>query len=70
MIVRESIASVRPLEQARPTGKRDDHRLRKVDIELKAAGRITGHEALWQRAAMPVGLTIGFTAIALIAVTV
>ncbi|WP_395666312.1 hypothetical protein [Methylocella sp.] len=36
-----------------------------VDI---ATGRITGREALWQIAAMPIALGVGFTVIALIAV--
>jgi hypothetical protein len=39
------------------------------DVDI-ATGRITGREALLQIAAMPVGLTIGFTMIAIIAVSV
>lgn len=39
------------------------------DVDI-ATGRIIGREALWQIAAMPVGLAIGFTIIAMIAVSV
>ena len=39
------------------------------DVDI-ATGRITGREALWQIAMMPIGLGIGFTVIALIAVAV
>lgn len=39
------------------------------EVEI-ATGRITGGETLWQMAAMPVALAIGFTVIALIAVSV
>ena len=39
------------------------------DVDI-ATGRIAGREALSQIAAMPVGLTIGFTIIAMIAVSV
>ncbi|WP_426439252.1 hypothetical protein [Bradyrhizobium genosp. P] len=39
------------------------------DVDV-GTGRITGREALWQLAAMPVGLAVGFTIIAMIAVSV
>jgi hypothetical protein len=39
------------------------------DVDI-AAGRITGRDALWQIATMPIGLGVGFTVIAPIAVAV
>lgn len=38
------------------------------DVDI-GSGRITGREALWQIAVMPVGLVCGFTIIAMIAVS-
>jgi hypothetical protein len=39
------------------------------DVDI-ATGRVPGGDALWQIAAMPIGLAVGFTAIATIAVSV